>query len=151
MIQRLRRLNLVFERHPVYLVTTCTHDRRSLLANEAVWRAVERFGEIGVARGALLGRYVLMPDHVHAFVAFRDDGLGLSDWMKSLKNAVSKVLRERGEMSLHWQKGFMDHMLRSGESYAEKWEYVRRNPVRAGLVSEVEEWKWWGEPVRLVV
>ena len=32
------------------------------------------------------------------------------------------------------QEGFFDHLLRSYESYAQKWEYVRENPVRAGLV-----------------
>jgi putative transposase len=151
MIHRLRRLDHLFERHPVYFVTTCTADRRGLLANEAVWRAVERFGSLGIDRGAYLGRYVLMPDHLHVFVAFREDGPDLSSWMKSLKNSVSKVLRETGESAPHWQKGFMDHVLRGEESYSEKWEYVRRNPVRAGLVEAVEEWRWWGEPVEFRV
>jgi len=35
----------------------------------------------------------------------------------------------------HWQDGFFDHLLRSDESYGEKWNYVLQNPVRAGLVS----------------
>ena len=44
-----------------------------------------------------------------------------------------------------WQREFFDHVLRSEESYAEKWRYVRDNPVRAGLVSRAEEWKLQGE------
>ena len=44
-----------------------------------------------------------------------------------------------------WQTGFFDHVLRSGESYGEKWEYVRMNPVRAGLVLRPEEWPYAGE------
>ena len=32
------------------------------------------------------------------------------------------------------RRGFFDHVLRNGESYGEKWKYVRENPVRAGLV-----------------
>ena len=32
-----------------------------------------------------------------------------------------------------WQKSFIDHILRSDESYGNKWEYVRQNPERAGL------------------
>jgi len=35
--------------------------------------------------------------------------------------------------------------MRSSESYAEKWAYVRMNPVRAGLVEDVDEWKFEGE------
>jgi len=27
----------------------------------------------------------------------------------------------------HWQKGFFDHVLRSGDSYSQKWDYVREN------------------------
>jgi hypothetical protein len=44
-----------------------------------------------------------------------------------------------------WQAGFFDHLLRRSESYAAKWEYVRRNPVRAGLVSEPDLWPYQGE------
>ena len=37
------------------------------------------------------------------------------------------------------QEGFFDHLLRSHESYAQKWEYIRQNPVRAGLVKFAED------------
>ncbi len=43
-----------------------------------------------------------------------------------------------------WQKEFFDHLIRSGESYSEKWEYMRQNPVRAGLVSNADDWKYSG-------
>ena len=43
-----------------------------------------------------------------------------------------------------WQEEFFDHVLRSRESYAEKWSYVRENPVRANLVAYAEEWPWQG-------
>lgn len=33
-----------------------------------------------------------------------------------------------------WQREFFDHVLRSVESYGQKWDYVKENPVRAGLV-----------------
>ncbi|MDQ3117014.1 MAG: hypothetical protein M3Q86_10470 [Verrucomicrobiota bacterium] len=44
-----------------------------------------------------------------------------------------------------WQEEFFDHVLRSDESYAEKWEYVRENPTRAGLVEKSDDWPWQGE------
>lgn len=46
-----------------------------------------------------------------------------------------------------WQPGFFDHLLRGEESYREKWEYVRENPVRAGLVEHAEQWPFQGEIV----
>jgi hypothetical protein len=65
--------------------------------------------------------------------------------MKSLKNTISKTLSENGVAAPHWQKTFFDHLLRSSESYSEKWNYVRENPVRAGLVASAEDWPYVGE------
>lgn len=49
----------------------------------------------------------------------------------------------------HWQQGFFDHLIRSSESYAQKWEYVRENPVRAGFVTAADTWPYQGEFVRI--
>jgi hypothetical protein len=48
-----------------------------------------------------------------------------------------------------WERGFFDHVIRNAENYARKWEYVRQNPVRAGLVERVEEWPYQGEIVEI--
>jgi len=65
--------------------------------------------------------------------------------MKSVKNTLSKALRFEGIAASHWQKDFFDHVLRSEESYEEKWHYVRENPVRAGLVKRWQDWPFGGE------
>ena len=142
---RLRRLDLLFVRSPIYFITACTENRRKLLATAAVHEAFLRFGQEGAAHGAWIGAYVIMPEHVHLFVATDDEKITLSAWMKSLKNTVSKVLRSTAVAPPHWQKTFFDHLLRSGESYSEKWAYVRENPVRAGLVGRPEDWPYMGE------
>ena len=48
-----------------------------------------------------------------------------------------------------WQRRFFDHVLRSDESYAQKWNYVRENPIRAGLVTVAEDWRYSGEIIRI--
>ena len=96
-------------------------------------------------RPCTIGAYVLMPDHLHAFVALDAERVNLSALMKSLKNVLSKKLRERGVAPPHWQKGFFDHVLRSQESAGQKWKYVRENPVRTGLVEHSSEWRYLGE------
>jgi len=155
MVERLRRLEWIFDRAPIYFVTACTANRRKLLASPDIQQRLIQFGEEGPAYGAWLGTYVLMPDHLHAFVAVDtpvDTGIPSSDgdsdvqrtplqlgaWMRSLKNTLSTVLRARGIDGPHWQKGFFDHVLRSGD-------YVRENPVRAGLVGKAEEWPYFGQ------
>ena len=86
-----------------------------------------------------------MPDHLHLFVAIDGERVSPSDWMKSLKGTLSSGLRAGGEAPPYWQKGFFDHVLRSGDSYSQKWHYVRENPVRAGLAKDWEEWPYLGE------
>jgi putative transposase len=103
------------------------------------------FLQQGPEHGAWVGAYILMPDHFHVFVAIDDQKLSLSAWAKSLKNSISKTLRQESIAPPHWQKTFFDHLLRSAESYAEKWHYVRENAVRAGLVSRWQDWPFRGE------
>jgi REP element-mobilizing transposase RayT len=157
MVERLRRLDRLFQDAPIYFVTACTHQRRKILTAAAVHQRLQEFAASGPLQGAWLGAYILMPDHLHAFVAIGDSGndarahvpLPLSTWMKSLKNALAKALRESGIEGPHWQKGYFDHLLRSEESYAEKWDYVRQNPVRAGLIGRAEDWPYFAEPFPL--
>ena len=143
-MQRLTRLEMLFTDTPVYFITACTEKRRKLLADPEVHEVFRTFCQQARERGVLVGRYVLMPDHLHLFVCHPPEALGLSSWMKSLKNSLSKVWRAHGVEAPHWQKGFFDHLIRSNESHAEKWKYVRENPVRAGLVEKAEDWPFAG-------
>ena len=143
-MNRLSRLDSVFTEAPVYFVTACTENRRALLANHETHDVFRQFCTNAREHGVLVGRYVLMPDHLHFFVCNPPGAVGLSIWMKSLKNTLSKHWRTSGIEAPHWQKGFFDHLIRSGESHAEKWKYVRENPVRAGLVTRAEVWPYGG-------
>jgi REP element-mobilizing transposase RayT len=86
-----------------------------------------------------------MPDHVHLFVRGSLD-FSLRQWVRILKRVLSKAI---SPPLPHWQHGFFDHLIRHSESYAEKWEYVRQNAVRAGLVQDPDQWPWQGEIVTL--
>src|SRR5262245_27738567 len=137
-VMRPRRLEEVYKRYPIYYLTLVAHQRRHLFANSKLHEAFITFGEKATDYGVGVGRYVLMPDHIHLFAAFRDASQSLSSWVKSLKNSLSKCLRIEGVRPPHWQKDFFDHVLRGNESYSEKWEYVRKNPERAGLVKDAD-------------
>jgi REP-associated tyrosine transposase len=126
-------------------VTFNTHNRQKLLANTSVNAALIRFANDGRMRGIGVGRYVIMPDHVHVFVRGNLD-FSLRQWVRVLKRVLSKALSSAPP---HWQEGFFDHLIRHSESYSEKWKYVRQNAVRAELVQNADEWPWQGEIVRL--
>ena len=149
MAERLRRLETTYERWPIYFVTSCTAGRLALLANDQIHQTFLDFARQARDRGAWVGRYILMPDHVHLFVTVEDERIRLSEWIRSLKTSISKALRSREEPSPHWQKGFFDHIMRGSESYSQKWDHVRANPVRAGLVARPEDWPYAGEVHKL--
>jgi REP element-mobilizing transposase RayT len=142
---RLSRLNWLFRQDPIYFVTACTAQRLRILAEPDVHHAFLEFIQRATARNVYVGRYVQMPDHLHLFVTFGPGSQNLSDWVKSLKNSLSKTLRAQEIAAPHWQTGFFDHVLRTEESYQQKWEYVMQNPVRAGLVKSAEDWPFQGE------
>ena len=144
-MQRLTRLAWVYTEAPVYFITAVTHQRQRILADDATHDVFRRFCTAGHDRGVLVGSYVLMPDHLHLFVCIPPGAVGLSVWIKSLKNALSKHWRCIEIQSPHWQKGFFDHLLRSEESHAQKWSYVRDNPLRAGLCTRAQDWPYSGQ------
>jgi REP-associated tyrosine transposase len=147
MHKHLRRLDRVWIDWPIYFITTCSFKRRPILASSEVARIL--FDEWQNARerhGWVVGRYVVMPNHVHFFCSSEMDAKALPRFIQAWKQWTSK--RIGGELKFAapiWQKEFFDHVLRSSESYSQKWEYVRENPVRAGLVATADEWPWQGQ------
>jgi putative transposase len=145
------RLSPVFQKYnpPLYFVTICCANRKRLLANDSIHTAFRDFAIRGQHdRHIAVGRYVLMPEHLHVFVCGPTD-FKLDQWMRMLKTTLRKKLQELGHEPEFWQRGFFDHLMRNLESYTEKWEYVHQNPVRAGLVSRTEDWPFQGEIVAI--
>ena len=133
MHKHLRRLDRVWIADPIFFITSCTRHR-------CEWQDAQR------RHGWSIGRFVIMPDHVHFFCAPNHDSKALSTFVGFWKEWTSKRLERALNLKHHlWQEEFFDHVLRSDESYRAKWEYVCVNPVRAGLVSQLEDWPWQGD------
>ena len=129
--------------HPTILfVTMCVKERRSLLnTSEAhgllmnAWHQADRWH---------VGRYVIMPDHIHFFCAPGDETTPFKEWVLFWRNTTTHAWPVVGQKPL-WQRDYWDRQLRREEGYHEKWEYVRHNPVRAGLAMKPEDWPYQGE------
>ena len=144
------RLPSVFQNvRPLFFVTFTTHRRQPLLACDPIHNTWLRFASTASARGARVGRYLLMPDHVHVFVEISDD-TSLGRWVKAAKSIIGRELTRLGHAKPHWHQGFFDHLLRREESYAEKWDYVHLNPVRQGLCTQPDDWPYQGEVTELI-
>jgi len=132
-----------FNRPIIIFVTVCTQGRKAILARADVHRLLL---DVWIEAGTwLVGRYVLMPDHLHLFCAPGcQDFPPLTRWVQFWKSRSSQRWPRPAEQPV-WQKSFWDTQLRAGESYAEKWSYVELNPVRKGLVSDARSWPFAGE------
>jgi REP element-mobilizing transposase RayT len=93
-----------------------------------------------------IGRYVVMPDHIHFFATpAADSAKSISATFAKWKEWTAKrILHRLHHPAPLWQREFFDHLLRSHESRSEKWDYIRANPVRAGLVTDAEAWPFAG-------
>ena len=166
-------------------VTVVTGKRNAMLADKAVQDCIVAAWK--AAADWLVGRYVIMPDHIHFFCAPATyPPSDFHRWMKQWKAQVSRSFpiglragRAYGRVALVatgngadaalpptddaaatsaalpnvplsrppplFQRDCWDRQLRTGESYAQKWEYVRNNPVRKGLVAHADEWPYQGQ------
>jgi len=86
--------------------------------------------------------YCLMPTHLHMIA---------NPGVKSLIGVIAEFKKKTGDLAREtrlipelWQRSFFDHRVRSDESLAEQCEYIRMNPVRAGLVKHPGDWPWTG-------
>jgi putative transposase len=155
----------VYERRDVPIIvylTACTKGRKPILANPAVHELLHASWR--EARSWLVGRYVVMPDHIHLFCApainyggtgavpsqILEASLGRHSGRPSslLEKWVAYWKSRHWPNPNHapiWQRHFWDTQLRGSESYDQKWEYVIENPVRAGLVTKPEDFPYQGE------
>ena len=124
-------------------VTVCVDKRRPLLARPEIisllmdsWRKADRW---------LVGRYVVMPDHLHLFCAPATMPITpLKQWIQFWRADVTRRWPHLEEKPI-WQKDFFDRQLRHGESYRQKWLYLWENPIKDGLVKQPEDWPFQGE------
>src|SRR6476469_9878345 len=82
---RPHRLDLIYINQPLYFVTFATRVRGSIPSLHRAQLALERYGHRGIGKFSVaLGRYVIMPDHVHLYVRDNPIRVGLvataDDW-----------------------------------------------------------------------
>ena len=126
----------------IIFLTVCTKEKKQILARKEIHELLQAVWK--EARGWIVGRYVIMPDHVHLFCApWGEDVPFLEEWVRFWKARASRRWPHPEERPL-WQRSFWDTELRRLDKYDEKWDYVRYNPVRKGLVTVPEEWPYQG-------
>jgi putative transposase len=124
-----------------YFVTTkCWESRAIFRVPENVQILIEcmlRYRDHGAF---LLHEFVILPNHLHLILT-PDTHSSLERAMQLIKGGSSHEIHRRRELKLRiWQSGFHEESIRDAQDYARKSDYVRMNPVRAGLIERAEDW-----------
>jgi putative transposase len=133
----------IFNAPVIVFLTVCTKGGKPILAdNETHVLLLEAWRAAGAW---LVGRYVIMPDHLHLFCApIEHNSLPITNWITFWKSYATRRWLNPEDLPI-WQRHFWDTQLRRSESYDQKWNYVVENPVRAELVAKPEDWPYQGE------
>lgn len=128
---------LPWEQRTICFVTFCVAARKRVLADEPIWQlcltSLHRLD-----KWTLLAA-LAMPHHLHLLVAPADREASVGELAKWFKCWFKQALLDA---NWQWQEGCFDRLLRSDESLGEKWDYVRENPLRAGLVKDAADWPY---------
>src|SRR6476659_8248035 len=100
------RLDRIFPDPPLFFVTFSTRDRKRIGELWQLHAAFEEYSMRAFTQFQIaVGRYVIMPDHVHLFVRGGPEFV-LSTWVGGLKRALAICVGMPGRL---WQPGFFDH------------------------------------------
>jgi len=121
----------------IYFITICSEPRgvNQLCRREVVVPLFKTARIYHKQQRWYLNLLLLMPDHAHLLIGVPPD-VSLSQLIRDYKRITARL------SGVKWQRNFFDHRLRHSESVARKYDYIRQNPVRAGLVADEGEWPY---------
>ena len=119
----------------VYFITMCAAERGDNAFTDgatALISAAKYYNGLG---RWFVHLFLVMPDHVHGLFSFSAHG----EMRKAVSAWKSFTAKKTG---IRWQRDFFEHRLRTGESFDVKADYIRRNPVRAKLCDDANDWPY---------
>jgi REP element-mobilizing transposase RayT len=121
----------------VYFITICVLERNGSPLTDpiAAQKLLAAARHYHLARRWWLRLFLIMPDHVHALLAFpanRRMKTTLAAWKSYAAKATG----------IAWQRDFFDHRPRNLHALEEKENYILDNPMRWGLAAQPDDWPW---------
>jgi REP element-mobilizing transposase RayT len=111
-----------------------------LLARPEIAQALE--DHLLVSDGIMyrLIEWPIMPNHAHV-LAYIEEGTSLGSVMQKMKGGSSIVCnRLLGRTGTFWFREYHDRFIRNEDHYWNAVDYIRDNPVKAGLCSHSRDW-----------
>ena len=124
-----------------HFITFSCYRRRPFLASDAAKDTAQQILEQARRQQKLcIAAYVLMPEPIHLLTDEPAVGT-LATFLQIFKQLTSRQLKS-GEQQQFWQRRYYDFNVHSEEKRIEKIRYIHRNPVKRGLVTRPEDYRW---------
>jgi putative transposase len=99
---------------------------------------------------------VILPDHLHMIITPKNSkeyskiiahikrsfSYGLDMKIKEEAKSNLSASSYRRNLSGIWQKRFYEHTIRNEKDYAKILNYIYTNPIKHGLVENIDDWKY---------
>jgi REP element-mobilizing transposase RayT len=87
-------------------------------------------------------QYVVMPTHLHLFCEVGNQELKgiLEDFKRWTGHQAAKILSQHA--TRFWQSEWFDHWSRSDQQDEQIARYIQKNPEKAGLVQDYQQWPY---------
>ena len=137
----MRRLkDFDYSNKAVYITTDTYKQKPVFVSDDKVTKIYQGLDEAHPKYDFKINGFVVMPTHCHFIMVSQDNDL--SEIMHDIKGIAAFRMLDSGltEGRL-WQRGFYDHVIRNRDDLVEKLNYIHQNPIRAGLVNDISEYK----------
>jgi putative transposase len=116
---------------------------------EQVCNEIELGGSQALCEYALFA-YVVMSNHVHMFAM---PHAPVTKIMKRIKGNTARFANQvlGRDSGIFWQQESYDHFCRNAREFDRICDYIRWNPVKAGLVERPEDWTWSSAHRRIAI
>lgn len=113
------------------------------LKNEAIAQVVQNSIIWADNRHYKLWTACIMPTHVHLLLTLLPNAPILYQVLQSIKSysgrEANKIRQQSGQF---WQRESYDHIVRPNGEFQRIQNYILNNPVKAGLVTDWQDYKW---------
>ena len=145
---------IYLENYSYYLTVITQHRRPLLIDNIELLR--DSFRRSKKRYTYIIDAIVILPDHIHMIITpknpkeyskiiahiKRSFTYGLEQKVKDEARWNLTASSYRRNLSGVWQKRFYEHTIRDEKDYLNILNYIYNNPIKHGLVENINDWKY---------
>ena len=139
-----------------YFFTLVTYNREKLFRQEIARKCLrEAINKTRLRHPFEIIAFCLLNNHLHCIWKLPENDSDFSMRWSSIKGLFSKTYLKvkgsrksvspshlrKGEVCI-WQRRFWEHQIRDENDLQNHIDYIHYNPVKHGLVQDVEDWPW---------